>query len=524
MRPIIILLFLSIPFFCKGQPLLKSIYKPDFTYSYTASMVQHRDSAYSIFVKDWQVKVVHLDSFGNAVWTRGIEPMGCHMGDYLEMDTLSDSTVVLASNCYYTAFIDDVFLMKANRWGDALWAKSIGHPLFYEEVHCVKHTQDGGIIVVGEKWKNSLHAAKVYVLKTDSVGEVEWSRGFDRSDIDNGYDVLEADDGFVIAGSTRTEGVDASLGLLFKTDKSGNLLWQRGYGQPLSAVLSFIRDGDWYVLAGDSEPQFGGSDISGDVILVKTDINGNAIWTKRYNLGDKAYATKVIKANDGGYLLSGPFGQTSGDGQPYKDTHFFFLKTDVWGNVEWCKLYGGESHAYFGGHLQQKLNGNILAMTHYYTNSELLLLFETDSSGVGSGICETTIMPTEFSIMVADSIVALTDTTYDDMAVPVSFIAITDSFVSEDSCNKSPGVMALKNVATISSRLFPNPSAGIINIESAIGDYRVEIMDILGRCVYSGNTVNGKMIIDISLSPHGFYMCSLIANNAVMWREKFVLQ
>jgi ribosomal protein S11 len=76
-----------------------------------------------------------------------------------------------------------------------------------------------------------------------------------------------------------------------------------------------------------------------DVLLIKTDANGNVQWAKTYGGTSYDFAYSVQQTSDGGYIVAGgtnSFGAGNDD--------FILIKTDANGNVQWAKTYGGTSY------------------------------------------------------------------------------------------------------------------------------------------------------------------------------------
>jgi hypothetical protein len=79
-------------------------------------------------------------------------------------------------------------------------------------------------------------------------------------------------------------------------------------------------------------------DPFGDVWLIKTDMNGNELWTKTYGGADYEEARCLVETDDGGFALAG---YTASEGDPFGD--FWLVRTDAEGNMLWNQTYGGTS-------------------------------------------------------------------------------------------------------------------------------------------------------------------------------------
>jgi hypothetical protein len=127
-----------------------------------------------------------------------------------------------------------------------------------------------------------------------------------------------------------------------------------------------------------------------NVLLIKTDISGNQQWSKIFGgkLGDFGYSVQQTK--DGGYILAG---QTTSNGAGGNDA--WLIRTDSNGNKMWDKTFGGTGDDY--AHSVQKTSddGYILAgsTTSYGTSTPDAWLIKV-SSEIATPTQTTTSAPT----------------------------------------------------------------------------------------------------------------------------------
>ena len=213
-------------------------------------------------------------------------------------------------------------LIKIDASGELVWRKNYtrGHLLF------AIVTSDGGYLLA-----TSIESD---FIKTDSQGNVQWTKTYAALDGASIFSFIQTrDGGYAIAGfgDHPISGVE---GRLVKIDSEGNLQWNQTYGE-LNGVVrlrSVIETDDGYALAGTI---LAGS-INDDMWLVKTDLEGNVEWEKRYGGQNSEGCASAVRAIDGGYLLAG-YTRSFGAG----DSVCFVVKTDSSGNLEWNQTYGG---------------------------------------------------------------------------------------------------------------------------------------------------------------------------------------
>ncbi len=225
------------------------------------------------------------------------------------------------------------------------------------------------------------------MIKTDNMGNITWSKTYEGG---NGGPLIQTNDGgYAVAGFTGIFGSGGWDFLLIKVDNTGNLLWAKTYGNPSGTDDSPVSmqqttDGG-YIITGLTNGT-GAGDY--DMYLVKTDAKGNLLWSKTYggNLFDGASAVEQITG--GGFILSGIANGGFSAGK------IVLIKTDNNGNVVWSRLYGGGKEAYSYAH-QSKDGGYIIVSetSVFGSGSSDIYLIKTDSNG-NSGCHETSFAPT----------------------------------------------------------------------------------------------------------------------------------
>ena len=167
--------------------------------------------------------------------------------------------------------------------------------------------------------------------------EIEWSNTFGDSDEEEGANFIQqtSDGGYILAGWTLLPGVGAWDFWLLKIDDTGEEEWRKTIGGPSderAASVQETADGGYIVVGGTDSYGLG----DWDFWVVKTDENGEEQWRKTFGGPDGDIAFSVQQTTDGGYIVAGWTMSYVAEGWD-----FWLVKTDVAGEREWSKIFGG---------------------------------------------------------------------------------------------------------------------------------------------------------------------------------------
>lgn len=313
---------------------------------------------------------------GKLGWVKTFGGNGPDCG-YSVQQTYDGGYIITGSTESFGAGNEDVYLIKTDANGDTFWTKTFGGTL-WDSGHSVQQTTDSGYIIAGVK-NECDRGGDVYIIKTTANGDTSWTKTFDRMGIDYAYSIQKTlDRGYIISGYSESS-LDTRkyYVYLIKTDANGIQVWTKTYGRirfDRSYSVQQTPD-EGYIIIG-STYSFG--DGESDVYLIKTDMNGDTIWTKTFGGTNYDFGSSVQPTLDSGYII---VGTTESFGAGGADV--YLIRTNANGDTTWTKTFGGINHDR-GFSVQQTFdNGFIITgkTDSYGAGSSDVYLIKTDSNG-----------------------------------------------------------------------------------------------------------------------------------------------
>jgi hypothetical protein len=225
----------------------------------------------------------------------------------------------------------DLFLMKINGNGDSLWTKLFGTPGISESYAGIHATDDGGYIIIGLQPKPMPSWPDIWLVKTDGDGNQQWENwvGADTVSETPFCGIQSSDGGYVIVSKDDSLGWISNI-VVYKTNSNGNQIWKKNYfsDSKVSEAWSIANTSDGgYVITG--ETQAFTTDLTYELFLFKINESGDSLWTRHYGNPTDERGYHVFETSDKGFLITGATNVAPGTG------HLYLVKTDQDGLLEW---------------------------------------------------------------------------------------------------------------------------------------------------------------------------------------------
>jgi len=361
-------------------------------------------------------------------------------------------------------FSENGLLIYTKYFGDSLVDNCLGMCL-------INNSQ---IIMCGEKYTSN-NSFDGIVYKLDTLGNILWELQIGELLKNESIKyIFQTSDGNLLACGFITDSNFSNDFLVVKISSSGNLIWQKTFGDDNNNTANMcieLSNGN-YAIVGDAQSHLGDY----DVMIVVTDIDGNEIWENRFGNNLQNGSQGIFESSDNKLIV---YGETEiFTASPFD---FFAQKITFTGNSLWRKTFGGtKSDAIF--------NGIEIADGFVFTGY---------SNSYNAGPLNLVVLKTDTT---ASNIEWARN--YGSTGVDIGYQIIkskTDSGfyivgIYDDLGNTNNYLLHINNdgllfqdeiISNSIGKLYPNPSSGKFSIDSKQKIEEVIIYNTVGEIIYS---------------------------------------
>lgn len=340
---------------------------------------------------------------------------------YQIRQTSDGGYAVLGWTNSFGAGYTDAWFLKLDALGSIQWQKAYGGA-GTDIASGFQLTSDGGYILVGysnshNPGKEFFYSIDAWIIKLDSMGNVEWQKAFGRNMTSKGshecFNSVQqtSDGGYIVAGSGtlwQSGGFVPSTWLV-KLNGVGTLAWQKFYGAGSGGQLC----GGWNYMANNPDvlitadggylvdPVYFYGPEPTDGYAMKVDAAGNMLWRKAYGTASEEWFRSAEAMPDGGFVFAGQW-TDGGVNRPW------VVRTDASGNIIWQKTYGISSGGAYGYVARAAPGGGIVLTGAWHSTSpdgvDGLLVLKLYGNGV-AGVCTDPTIETDTNAIQRDSTV-----------------------------------------------------------------------------------------------------------------------
>ena len=433
------------------------------------------------------IYIMKINNYGEQIWFKNL-----FVGDdwgILESGTAICSTTdgqFVATTVRDAPQGNEIYLFKFNEDGDTLWSRHYPSDLA-QVANMVIQTSDGGFALAGLRY--STDTIRMLLLKTDETGIYQWHKTYEIGNDTRAFSIQQYyDDTYILGGWGYTTATKYDM-FVVKTQANGDTIWTKRFGGVQSDCGSNVVNLNTYEdYLNGVEPSYlvAGCKYFGSIrklYVSKIGNNGSTVWQKTYNVlfeNSNPQALPIVLP-DKGFIFPGHYYNGGGGISPY------IMRFNSIGNLVWTSLPIASNNEMSSIYIKdmQPIPGGYVLAGYQYNIPQTAWVFTIDSLGntCGSPPC-------------VETVVGLPEIVGNEQAA-----------------------------ATFS--LSPNPAQGSLVLTwldptAALGSKAV-ILDITGKQVHTFNVSSPSTLVDVSRLAAGMYFVQ-VANTQEVQKLVVILK
>ncbi len=332
------------------------------------AVVQACDGGYVIGgqIND-SIGMMKISPSGKTKWSKKFKESISFYDDIAEVIRTQDGGYVAIGEHSRTI----VYLVKTDSKGNIEWEKN-WNGSYYPDFQDVTQAANGDILVLGESESfsnNAFQEVDIWLNRFSNKGKLKWSKYFETASDDGASEILRvAKDSFLVTGSV-VKNSNRSY-FLMKIDGQGNKQWLK----ELSNLGELAKTADDAIVMAGTK--------TSDILVTKIDYQGNTLW-KRQIGGSKGFLTFSDVGNDVEGLDDSTI-LVAGETEVYGNGQFdgFMVLLDSKGKSLWSSTFGGSSSEELFG-IEVTAKGNFVGVGNTFSSNlgkSDLFVVKTDTS------------------------------------------------------------------------------------------------------------------------------------------------
>lgn len=276
------------------------------------------------------VLIAKVNQQGWLMWAKNIGGINNDIGKSIVRTIDSGFVIAGYTNTYGNGGYDG-YLIKINKVGDMVWQKTFGGN-DWDVFTTVITTNDNGFVAVGYSYSNSYGGTDAWIVKTDSLGNLEWEKRIGGTNDDEFVSAEQITDGRIVCAGTTYSFNDANGNyFVYKTTVNGDSLFFREFGTTNKVDIAhdcFVRPGDdAIIVAGETASPFN-TDTTYYHFIIMDSLASSVIGQHSFTNGllkRQYFVTNAYYKNTMHYeVMNDPkYGQGKMEGN-------FFIFSDIW--------------------------------------------------------------------------------------------------------------------------------------------------------------------------------------------------
>ncbi len=301
-----------------------------------------------------------------------------------DIKSLNDGGYVLVGTSETENAGTNIMIIRTDKYGNEIGDNQQVGGLYDDHVHSVIVPSSGGFAILGSttvETDDLTLVSNMYLIRTNNLGDVIWTKIFNQNSNEIGYSLAEtSENGFILIGSTENHDTGKTNIRLIKTNSVGDVVWTRTHGGINDDIgLHIAETKTGYIYTGYTRNWSKSDQPNSDIFVVKTNAIGVVIYPSTFGTNGDDYGKTIIPHPEGGFLV---LGTTSNPSSKVKNIFLAHIDEENISETLWTRSIGG-SVSHVAACMKILPDGGIIitGTQELAEDNHTIFLLKTDSNG-----------------------------------------------------------------------------------------------------------------------------------------------